>query len=269
MEYDVTRHLDERIRYLHELKESLTCEYMKMPEGELLVSPGSTSNSFRYYLRESTKDKCGVYLDRSRDSDKRKYAVKKYIKELLKNIENEIKKLERIQRLDVSDSIISTYESLNPGVKKLINPINVDDETFIKMWMTENYDGLEFDPRDQSSFYSDKGERMRSKSEVIIANTLNRMKIPYKYERPVKRVNGELLFPDFTVLDVKKRKVKYWEHLGKMDDMVYVTRNLWKLDEYRKIDIRLGLNLILTYESSLNPLGTKEIYNVIQSIIDS
>ena len=54
-----------------------------------------------------------------------------------------------------------------------------------------------------------------------------------------------------------------------MDDTEYVNRNLWKLEEYRKIDIRLGLNLFLTYESGSNPLGTNEINNVIQSIIES
>lgn len=267
--YNIADHIDERISYLKELHASLVREYAKMPEGELLVSPGSTKNSFRYYLRESTRDKCGLYLDKSRTSDKKKYATKKYYKVLLKNIDSEIKKLEIIKKLGMSDSIKNTYKSLNPGVKKLINPIDVDDETYSVMWMEEKYDGLGFDPRDQSAFYSDKGERMRSKSEVLIANTLNKMNIVYKYECPVARINGELLYPDFTVLDLKRRKVKYWEHLGRMDDTEYVNRNLWKLEEYRKIDIRLGLNLFLTYESGSNPLGTNEINNVIQSIIES
>ena len=110
---------------------------------------------------------------------------------------------------------------------------------------------------------------MRSKSEVLTANTLNKMNIVYKYECPVGRINGELLYPDFTVLDLKRRKVKYWEHLGRMDDAEYVNRNLWKLKKKKKIDIRLGLNLFLTYESGSNPLGTNEINNVIQSIIES
>lgn len=266
-EYDIVSNIDERINYLQEMKVLLESEYAKLPEGVLLVSPGSTSNSFRYYLRKSPKDKCGLYLDKSRNSDKEKYATKKYIKELLKNIENEISKLERIRNLEVSDSIIDTYKSLNPGVRKLINPINVDDDTYKEMWLKESYVGLGFNSRDKSSFYSDKGERMRSKSEVLIANALNKMNIAYKYECPIVRKNGELLYPDFTVLDAKRRRIMYWEHLGKMDDMAYVTRNLWKLDEYKSINIQIGVNLILTYESSSNPLGTYEINNIVQSLI--
>ena len=158
------------------------------------------------------------------------------------------------------------YYELNNNILTILTK---NDETYSDIWMEEKYDGLGFDPRDQSAFYSDKGERMRSKSEVLIANTLNKMNIVYKYECPVARINGELLYPDFTVLDLKRRKVKYWEHLGRMDDAEYVNRNLWKLEEYRKIDIRLGLNLFLTYESGSNPLGTNEINNVIQSIIES
>ena len=265
--YEIDKDIDERITYLHEVKEAVAKEYAKMPEGALLVSPGTTTTSFRYYLRESPREKCGTYLDKTRNKDKVLYANKKYFKELLKNIDDELCKLDKIKSMQISDSIVNTFEKLNPGVKKLITPINVDDATYASLWMQMHYEGLKFDSKDNTSFYSDKGERMRSKSEVLIANALNKYKIPYKYERPVVRKNGELLYPDFTILDTKRRKEVYWEHLGKLDDMSYLTRNLWKLDEYKKINIHLGVNLFLTYETSVNPLGTKEIKRVIESVL--
>lgn len=265
--FDINKDIEERITYLEEQKEELEKELSKMPEGSLLVAPGSTKNSFRYYLRMSSKDKMGVYLDRSKFADKMKYAKKKYLKELAKNIDGEIGKLEKVKRLHISDSVMDTYLEMNLGIKKLIKPINVDDDTYARLWKSVTYKGLGFDENDTSSFYSDRGERMRSKSEVLIANALNRMKIPYNYEQPIARKNGELLYPDFAILDVKRRRTVYLEHLGKMDDMSYVSRNIWKLNEYKKIDIYLGVNLFLTYENSSNALGTDEIYKIIQHII--
>lgn len=262
-----TKNIVERINCLNRLREELTKEYAQMPEGALLVSPGTTKNSYRYYLRENSKDKFGTYLDKSRSADKQKFARKKYLKELLKNIDVEVSKLEKIQKIQVTDSIINTYKSLNPGIKRFVEPIDVDDETYKDMWLQKHYVGLGFDEKDKTSFYSDKGERMRSKSEVLIANALNKANVAYKYECPVTRKNGELLYPDFTILDTKRRRNVYWEHLGKMDDMSYVSRNLWKLEEYKGINIQIGINLFLTHESSMNPLGTKEINNIIQWLL--
>lgn len=96
---------------------------------------------------------------------------------------------------------------------------------------------------------------------------LLRKGIPYKYECPITIRNGENLYPDFTILDVKRRRVVYWEHLGRMGDMSYVSRNIWKLDEYKKVGVLLGINLFVTFESGTSPLGTNEILRVINEII--
>lgn len=67
----------------------------------------------------------------------------------------------------------------------------------------------------------EKGERVRSKSEVIIADMLNRKGISYRYEYPVYLKNVGQIYPDFTVLDAIRRREIYWEHLGMMDDPDY------------------------------------------------
>lgn len=264
--FDITEEVRERIAYLKRKKQELVSIYNKMPEGNLQVAPGSSTNSFRYYLRKTTAGKCGEYLDKSKKRDKEIYARKKYIKELLKNIDVELNKLEKIINLQLSDSIINTYESLNPGIKRLIDPINIDDDSYVSLWRETPYIGLGFDENDTSAHYSNRNERMRSKSEVLIANALILRGIPYKYECPVERKNGELLYPDFTILDVKNRREIYWEHLGKLGDSSYVMKSIWKLEEYRKVDIHLGMNLLLTCESNMGALRTDEINKTIDSI---
>lgn len=268
-EFSVEAAVNKRLEYLESILIKVQDEYEKMLEGSLLIAPGSRDTNFRYYLREKSSDKMGIYLKAGQEKTKKKYATKKYYKELLKRIENEIKKLRKAQSDFVKDSVISTYRNISPAVIRLINPINIDNETFVKMWEEEIYEGLEFDKNDTSSFYSDRNERMRSKSELLIANTLNSRNIPYKYECPQSLANGQKIYPDFTILDVKNRKVKYWEHLGRMGDMSYISKNLWKLEEYKKLNIRMGINLFITYENGTNAIRTEDIICTIDAICGS
>lgn len=266
--FSITKEVDDRLLYLSRQKQNMETMLAKLPEGKLLVAPGKTENSFRYYNRKSSKDIMGEYLSKKDGKLKEQLAQRKYIETILKNISDEINKLKKIKKMRLKDSITDTYLVMNPGVKRLINPIAVDDETYIKMWESIPYEGLGFSDDDTTEFFSYKGERMRSKSELAIADLLLQNNIPYKYECPIFRRNGEKLYPDFTILDVSKRRNIYWEHLGKMGDMAYVSKNLWKLEEYKKVGIYLGVNLFVTTESLATPLGTNEPMYIIREILN-
>lgn len=60
------------------------------------------------------------------------------------------------------------------------------------------------------------GELMRSKSEVIVANILRSLDVPYSYEELLKMDDGSVREPDFTIRRPGKPPV-YWEHLGMLD----------------------------------------------------
>lgn len=201
--------------FLNEQRERLEELLVNLPDGKLLVAPGKSDDSFRYYLRSTPQDKMGVYLHKEDSELKSQLAFKKYATAAVKNISEEIDKLEKVQKLELKDSLIGTYEDLNQGVKQLINPIVVDDETYIKMWKSIPYEGLSFSPDDKTEYYSNLNERMRSKSEVSIANMLLELGIPYKYECPIIRKNGENFYPDFTIhaaiAENKQIKFKYFQ----------------------------------------------------------
>jgi hypothetical protein len=59
-------------------------------------------------------------------------------------------------------------------------------------------------------------ELMRSKSEVIVANTLRSLGIEYSYEELLRMPDGSVREPDFTVQRPGQLPV-YWEHLGMLD----------------------------------------------------
>jgi GTPase SAR1 family protein len=68
-----------------------------------------------------------------------------------------------------------------------------------------------------------RGEAVRSKSEVIIANLLHAKKIDYHYEAPLE-LGGVVKYPDFTIEDDDTGATYYWEHCGLLHDPAYSRR---------------------------------------------
>ncbi len=77
------------------------------------------------------------------------------------------------------------YRTSNPERKKLIRPYDMPLEEKILEWKSIPYVGKEF-AKDLPEIYTKKGERVRSKSEKLIADTLNESGIEYKYECPIE-----------------------------------------------------------------------------------
>ena len=96
---------------------------------------------------------------------------------------------------------------------------------------------------------------------------MNREGIPYRYEYPVDIKGWGKFYPDFTVLNIKKRREIYWEHLGMMDDVTYVENALQKITLYMQNGIFLNDNLIITYETKRNPLNQKMIRLMIEQYL--
>lgn len=144
-----------------------------------------------------------------------------------------------------------------------MNPLILSDEEYVKNWETVEYPLKKF-CEDAPEYYTYKGERVRSKTEILIANTLKDYNIPYRYECPLYLNGFGMIHPDFTALNVRLRKEFYWEHLGMMDDLEYVQKALNRIDAYEKKDIYPGEKLILTYETYRNPISSKSIEKMIQ-----
>ena len=77
-----------------------------------------------------------------------------------------------------------------------------------------------------------RGEMVRSKSEVIIADHLARSGVEYAYERSLT-IDGVTKFPDFTVEDMESGVTVYWEHCGMLHVPSYRRRWEEKLAWYK------------------------------------
>ena len=83
-----------------------------------------------------------------------------------------------------------------------------------------------------------RGDLVRSKSEVIIANELFAQGIDrYEYEAPLTLADGKTRYPDFTIIDDDTGASYYWEHLGMLNNPDY--RRSWerKAESYRESGI--------------------------------
>ncbi|GAM10432.1 putative protein [Geobacter sp. OR-1] len=78
-----------------------------------------------------------------------------------------------------------------------------------------------------------RGEAVRSKSEVIIADLLLSKNLPYKYEKELLGSDGSRRYPDFTIEDEEMGVNYYWEHLGMLRDPNYRASWETKLEWYR------------------------------------
>jgi hypothetical protein len=68
---------------------------------------------------------------------------------------------------------------------------------------------------------SERGDLVRRRSEVVIANRLHVHGIDYVYEQPFSTNQGHTLYPDFTITDDSRGITFYWEHLMALDDPRY------------------------------------------------
>lgn len=195
-----------------------------------------------------------------------KLAQKDYDEKILSSINKELYALDKYMMLEPEISAEEIYENLQEERRKLIIPIVESREEFIFNWEKMEYVSKAFDAF-APILYTAKGERVRSKSEVIIADSLNREGVPYRYECPLYVEGWGTVHPDFTVLNVKERKEIYWEHLGMMDDMEYAEKSIEKLNIYALNNILPGINLILTYETGKVPLNQKIVQLMIEKYL--
>lgn len=185
------------------------------------------------------------------------------------------------KKLTKEFELLSAYESFrksNPYSNELVHLTSEDspytellkdslDNSYepsgvIKAWSNEQYIKNPSYP-EHLLHKSLSGEKLRSKSEVIIANALYMNHIPYRYE--CQLVLGDVsLHPDFTILHPTTFEIYYWEHFGMMDNPAYRESTFQKMKLYGEHQIYPADRLITTYESESLPLDSEKIQQLIE-----
>ncbi len=236
------------------------------PEGSLRVSP--RNGSVRFFQRMEDKSLKERYLKKDEKALAELLAQKDYNRQFLKQAEYELDKIKKTIRLLEGNNADSVYDDLSEYRRKMVKPYIQSDMLYAKEWQAEQFKPNPY-MENMKIYDTRRGEKVRSKSEAILADILFGLAIPYHYEKPLYLGPGKIRYPDFTLLKVKSRKEVFLEHFGMLDYEEYRNKTLLKLDEYRKHEIYVGKNLIFTYESENSPLDIKGIEKMLKEIMFS
>nr|MCR5625769.1 hypothetical protein [Lachnospiraceae bacterium] len=203
----------------------------------------------------------GKYVSKLKHLDKiTAMSTLEYEQELLKELDNVIPLLENTS--NIHQLLENPYYKLHDGKKILIDPEIKPVSLLIDEFNNEEFTPKEFDEDDNSAYFTNRGERVRSKSEKIIADELLRLNIPYHYEKPLEIYMGKkkiIFHPDFTVMNRRTGKIYYWEHLGLIEKGSYFDSTIRKFDLYENNNLLIGEDVILSFETSYAPLNTNMV----------
>ena len=162
--------------------------------------------------------------------------------------------------------IDSELPKLHTQRQLLVTPIEPIWEKELARWYDSEYHGKEF-YEGTAEIVTEKGERVRSKSEKILADYFYRNNILYQYEKTLYLKGYGTVYPDFTFLSKKTRKEIYWEHEGMMDKPEYAKSAVKKIESYQRNGIHLGERLILTFETELTVLNSQIVEELVEKYL--
>ena len=235
---------------LKQLEERASEDLSSSPPGSLRIA--HTKSRPSYYHREVPSDRKGKYIKKSDIRLAQALAQKGYAQKVIGAVEPKITEIDMLIDEYSNNNLLGISESYNSARRDLINPYIINDEEYVQRWLETPYiPNPSF--TEHLIFETANGIKVRSKSEQIIAENLSRLGIPYKYEAPLFYAPDLAVYPDFTLLNVRRRKIIYYEHFGKMNDEGYLNYFFLTIKIYNQLGVVLGKNFICTFEDQKHP----------------
>lgn len=233
-------------------------------EGTLRVT--HNHGSVQFYHNKKKGDTKGEYIKKKDENIAVRLAQQDYDRKFIQYLMNKRTMLKNLlgSIKEISDKKIddmNIYNGLSVDRKRLVDSHIIDDITYKEEWIKDKYLGKGFTENDPE-IITEKGERVRSKSEKLIADKLYMMDIPYRYECPITLYGIGKIYPDFTILKVESRKEVILEHFGMMDNPDYSDKAIKKINMLEKNGYNMGDNLLCTFETSKTPINMKNVENM-------
>lgn len=205
-----------------------------------------------------------VYLGKNKTQQLKELEEQNYLFKLKTTAENEAITIEKmLKTLDKTADIDEVFLKIAQPKRHLIEPIAEK----IQLYNTSDFCEMSEKAKKKNNknvtehtYKTSDGVKVRSKSELIIAERLIANNIPYFYEPNIWFENLLMVFkPDFQVLNKRTGESFYWEHFGMMDNANYLKEFQFKMNVYAEGGYFPGRKLIISTESSTEPLNTETI----------
>ncbi|MBO4474419.1 MAG: hypothetical protein J5750_05830 [Clostridiales bacterium] len=233
------------------------------PDGRLRINNRNYGASY-YHITQAC-DTVGAYIPSAKRILATQLAQKDYAERFLKEAQRELSGIETCIHNFIRHKSESVFSDLNQQRQNLVTPYMTDNEKCSQIWLSLPFQTSPYEP-EEKLFKTRRGDLVRSKSELMIADIYYELGIPYRYECEVTLRSGQKRYPDFTLFHAPRRIVIYHEHLGRMDEEDYVNKNLKKLQEYGEIGIFSGKNLLLSFETKKRPFDPNQFREEVKEI---
>ena len=220
----------EQLRFHYNRKLKLESIISKYPPGAIINYQKGKYQTFYLHTYKNGK-KTRKYLSKKRDIDLIKSLLKKQIE--LPPIKEELAFRKAALR------------SMKTQAKKILLRLPAPDDN-----STPFFSQNTIEPK-KLKYTTNRGEKVRSKSEKIIADLLFEYMINYKYEKAVKFGIYNNIFPDFTIVSPLSGQTYYWEHNG-LTTADYLDHWNTKKQVYEHSNINEGNFLIVTTEEDID-----------------
>lgn len=235
---------------LQKIQRTLEERLIDVPEGTLRIF--ESKNQIQYIHCTQNANKSGNKLSYIKKADRNmanQLAQKSYDQKVQKIVSRRLKQFDKLAKEYEDNEIDNIFERMHPNRQRLVEPVEKMWNQKVLEWKNVPYIGKEFE-NGIPEIYTKKGERVRSKSEKILADTFCDLGIEYKYECPLKLNGYGIVYPDFTILRKRDGEEVYWEHDGRMDDPKYAEKAIRKINNYISNGLFPGDRLIVSFESS-------------------
>mgnify|MGYP005775051265 FL=1 len=251
---------------LEEIVRKASEQLKDVPQGALRLS--CSAKGVQYYYQGPGKKKNGEYIRKSDQTLIHRLAQKSYDEKVLRLAAKRLAQIKKITKDYDEEEIEKVFLREHAERRKLIVPVEATWEQQLELWISKEYKSKEFQ-ENTPVILTEKGERVRSKSEKILADYFYRQGIPYKYECALNLKHYGTVYPDFTFFSKRTRQEIYWEHHGMMDDPAYAQNAVKKIQAYEKNGIYPGERLILTFETNQVALSSQMIGNYVRRYLQS
>ncbi|MCR4960369.1 MAG: hypothetical protein K6A74_02865 [Lachnospiraceae bacterium] len=255
---------------LERMIEEIDSSEKELPEGRLRIA--HNHGHVQYYAcgeSNPANNPGGIYISKKNMPLIQGLAIRSFHESIKKGCQKE---LSGINALLVQYG--STIRDCSPekvisgfGAERitLIGKEHFSTAGFRNEWLEIPFKGKEFS-EDTPFITTTRGERVRSKSEKIIADKLHALDIPYKYECPLFLKGYGTIYPDFTLLNIHTREEAYLEHFGLLSDADYLNKALKKIELYEQNGIFPGKKLFITYETQTHCVDDRLLARMLEEL---
>ncbi len=265
---EVLKYIDQRLSEYDAAEKKAQKELSRLSsENHLRV--GKSNGYWQYYLLSAGGNQLGRYIPAGRRDVARKLAQRDYAMQVSACIARWRPKLQVARKLLAQTSRICDIPvvlDISAGRQVLIQPYSMTDADYAVWWQSQSYMQKPIKPG-TVTHNTNRGEKVRSKSEKIIADWLFAHHLPYRYEQQLLLPGYGQCYPDFTILNVHTRQPVYLEHLGMLGDDTYAQGAVLRFNAFMRAGCQLGNTFFCTLESNTVPLDSALLGNLLAPLL--